>query len=86
MFIILIFLVGVLAGFILKKNKKLIYLADNFVIYIVYLLIFFLGISVGSNTKILDNLSNLGLTAFIISLFALMGTLVFSYLLKKIFK
>lgn len=51
----------------------------------VYLLLFFLGISVGNNPDVIENIPQLGWQAFLLSLGAVMGSVVFVALLMLLF-
>ena len=53
----------------------------------IYLLLFFIGISVGGNEQIMKNLDKIGLNAFLLTLAAVMGSILVSYLFYvKFFK
>jgi len=83
--ILLLMLSGIILGLafgrypiILKINEKLL----NIVIYILLLL---LGISVGTNDKIINNLYSIGLQSLIISAGAIVGSVLFCWLIYKTF-
>ena len=83
--ILLLMLSGIILGLafgrypiILKINEKLL----NIVIYILLLL---LGISVGTNDKIINNLYSIGLQSLIISAGAFVGSVLFCWLIYKTF-
>lgn len=50
----------------------------------VFMLLFLLGVSIGSNRKLLDQLSWLGMDAFIIMIFCVAGSIVMQIILKKL--
>lgn len=52
---------------------------------VIYLLLFFLGISVGVNDMIIKNLHTLGVQALIITIGALTGSIAFSWLVYRYF-
>jgi hypothetical protein len=49
------------------------------------LLLFFLGVTVGMNERIISNFQNIGLQSLIITLFATIGSIVVTYLFYKVF-
>ncbi|MFI3315203.1 MAG: LysO family transporter [Rikenellaceae bacterium] len=69
-----IMLVGIGLGY-LFRGKKLSFIPKVTMVSI-YLLLFFLGVSVGSNPEIMDNLDTIGLDGLIITLAALAGSLL----------
>lgn len=73
-FIILgVMFVGVGLGFLLRKLDWLKHTSKT-ISYTIYLLLFLLGISVGSNEKIVDNLASLGSQALILALAGALGS------------
>jgi len=85
MLVIMLFFIGLLLGLITKKNHKIINLSEKSSSYVVYLLVFLLGISVGYDKEIMSNLSKLGLTAFSISIASILGSVVITMLVVKLF-
>lgn len=70
---------GILLGYLLrKKNIKFI---SKIITIIIWALLFFLGMEVGSNPDVISNLGSLGLTSLIIAIASLLGSLLFSWLL-----
>lgn len=66
--------------YIIKTNEKLVSAA-------IYLLLFLLGVSVGTNKQVISSLHNLGLQALLITLGATMGSILMCYLIYRfIFK
>jgi len=84
--IVLIFLLaGMIFGYLLRKRKKVYKFTDKLLTWSIYLLLFLLGISVGSNSEIINNFHNIGFQAIIISLSGILGSLVISFLIYKFF-
>jgi len=67
---------GILAGFLLRRKQKLIQLADRLTTWFIYLFLLLLGISVGANQIIMNNFAKLGGQAIIISIGAVIGSLI----------
>lgn len=83
--VILILIVGLIIGFGIHQNQKLVTLINKLIIYAIYLLLFLLGISVGANSVIMNSLPTLGLTALLLTLAGLAGSLLLAWLLYRFF-
>ncbi|MGL4780863.1 MAG: LysO family transporter [Bacteroidales bacterium] len=83
--IILVLFAGIIIGYLFRK-KDTSFLSMITTVFI-WLLLFFLGISVGSNDALLDNILVLGWDAWVITFGALLGSLILSKLVYiKFFK
>lgn len=77
---VIIFLItGMLMGFILRRNARLISLADKLTTITIYLFLFVLGVSVGINEEIVQNLAQLGLQALILAVSGILGSVLLAY-------
>lgn len=79
---------GIVAGFLLRKRKRLFILVGRLNLWIILLLMFAMGLAVGGNSEVMDNLGGLGLDAIGIGLGAMAGSValsvvVYKYLFKK---
>ncbi len=87
MWIILSILIGsMFLGYLLRKklNAKLL---DRLLLYSIFLLLFFMGVSIGSDDKILSSLPVLGLDALYLALASILGSIIFAWgIYKKWFK
>lgn len=72
---------GILIGFVLRKNKKLIVISDKLTVYAIWVLLFLLGISVGTNETIIQNIGSLGFQALVVTLSSIACSVIFSYFL-----
>ena len=84
-----IMLGGMLLGFLLKTKQRIVTANEKLITYAIYLLLFLMGVSIGSNELIMNSLSSLGTLALLLSTGAvagsiLMGFLVFKFFFKKI--
>ncbi len=75
--VISIMLLGVAVGY-LFRNRKIPFLGKAITLFIL-LLLFLLGAQVGSNSTIMNNLSTIGTEALIITLGALLGSVLLSW-------
>lgn len=83
--VILIMMGGVAVGYLLRgKNINLV---SRLIMLAIYLLLFFLGVAVGGNPQIINNLHTIGLDALIITLAAVLGSaLAAMFVYKRYFK
>lgn len=79
--IVLIMLGGVGVGYLLR-NKKLSALS-RVITVLIWVLLFLLGIEVGSNPRIVNGLQTLGLEALVLTVFGCMGSILFAWALWK---
>lgn len=81
MLIIIILLIsGMLVGFLLRKNKRIINPIDKLTNWAICLFLLFVGISVGSNKKIINNIGTIGTNAIVLALGAVIGSVLLSYI------
>ncbi len=80
--LILTLIAGVFLGRIFANNKLIRHI-PKLIFPIVLVLLFIMGIAIGSNPDIINNLDTLGLEALIITSGALLGTMGGAYALGK---
>ncbi|MCK4921089.1 MAG: LysO family transporter [Bacteroidales bacterium] len=83
--IIILMLIGVLAGFLFSGVKYFNVFSERATSYIIYFLLFFMGLSVGTNKEIMNNIQNIGFQALIITIFSIAGSIVLAAIVFKIF-
>jgi uncharacterized membrane protein YbjE (DUF340 family) len=74
--VLLLMLAGIVVGFGIHRYPTLVKLNDKLVSGAIYILLFLLGISVGSNQTIVHNLEKIGLQALIITIGAVSGSIL----------
>lgn len=83
MFIVISFMIiGVLVGFFL--NNKLFNKTPVVITVLIWLLLLLLGIEVGSNKELIKSLGEIGIDALLITIGAVAGSVLFSWLLWKV--
>lgn len=82
---ILIMLLGIVVGVWLRTKPKLVLLNDRLTTYAIYLLLLLLGISIGSNKTIVSNLPILGVKALVITLGAVIGSVLLALVTYRVF-
>jgi uncharacterized membrane protein YbjE (DUF340 family) len=75
---------GVLLGLILKNNKKFIDITELPALWVVYILLFFLGIAVGTNETVEGGFMKLGIQASVISVGGVAGSICLAVPLHRI--
>ncbi len=83
--VILIMTAGIILGFFLQNKKQLLKINDQLIKWAIYLLLFLLGIGVGTNQKIVNNIHTIGLQAIIITAGTLLGSLICAYIVYHVF-
>ncbi len=78
--VLLIMIAGIVAGYLLRRKEKTIKWLNKSALYIIFLLLFFMGIAVGNNPTIMENLGTIGLKGLILSVFALLGSVMLAWL------
>jgi len=84
--ILVIMFSGILIGFILRKKRYVIMLFDKLTSLSIYLLLFLLGLSIGNNELIINQFSQIGMNAMLISFSGISGSVILSYFAYKFFK
>lgn len=73
---------GIFIGSLLRGKKTSLWIGKSISLAI-FILLFLLGISVGVNPQIMENLTTLGVEAMLITLGALCGSLLFAWAIYK---
>lgn len=83
--VILIMVAGMAFGMVFRSRTKLISVLNKSTLWIIFLLLFFLGVTVGKNPDIMQNLSTIGLRGLQIAVVALLGSLVLAWAVFHLF-
>jgi len=75
---------GIALGYLFRKKAILKKLGKP-INYTIYLLLFFLGISVGGNSEIINNLPSLGGQALLLAFAGTLGSVLAAWIVYKIF-
>ena len=70
---------GITVGYLLRSKEQLFVYADKIVMVAIFLLLFVLGISVGINKVVVNNLHVIGLKALVLALSAVFGSVFLSW-------
>jgi uncharacterized membrane protein YbjE (DUF340 family) len=83
--VLLLMLAGIVAGYFLSSHRKLLKINDKLITWAIYGLLFLLGISVGVNKTIIQNLDKIGLQSAIITTGAVTGSVLVLWALYHLF-
>jgi uncharacterized membrane protein YbjE (DUF340 family) len=83
--VLLIMLAGILTGFAVNRFPLVVKLNDKLISWAIYGLLFLLGISVGLNKTIIQNLDKIGIQAFIITIGAIAGSVLTLGILYRVY-
>lgn len=83
--VISIMILGICIGLIIGNRPKVIKVISISTSFAIFLLLFLLGIGVGTNNKIIYNLDTIGLQSLILTLGALAGSLICAYFTYNLF-
>ena len=79
--IVAIMLTGMVVGFLLRSRRLRV--VPHLVTVLIWLLLFLLGVEVGTNPQVIEGITSLGLEALWLSLAGLAGTVLFSWALWR---
>ncbi len=79
---------GIVLGLFLRKKTRALTIIDRITPGIVFILLFFFGLSLGINEKAFSNITSVGVQAFLISIGGILGSvglslIVYHYFLKE---
>lgn len=80
--------IGIVAGILLRGIKNFNIFSERATSYIIYLLLFFMGLGVGTNRDVMTNISSIGWQSLVITLFSILGSvlcaaIIFNYFFKN---
>ena len=79
----IVMLSGVLIGYILRNIRAIPALVSKINIYIIFLLLFVMALSVGSNPQVIQGLGTLGLLGIAISVVSIAGSVFLSWIVYR---
>ncbi len=83
--VLIIMISGIILGYFISDKRKLLTINDKLVTVFIYVLLFLLGVEVGLNEKIINNFYMIGYQSIVITFGALLGSLLCSYVVYKLF-
>ena len=86
MVVILVFVIGFLVGNIFKKKDVIFGISSKLTDISLYLLLAVLGITIGSNEKIISNIMNIGFQSLAFAVVSILGSILCIIPLYLVFK
>lgn len=77
-------LAGVAAGYLLR-NRSIMKKTGKAISWTIYIMLFVLGVKIGTNEQILHNLSGIGLQALLMAAAGIIGSILAAALVYKLF-
>ncbi len=81
--ILLLMICGIIIGIVFGRYPLVLKINEKLLNTAIYLLLLLLGIAVGVNDKIINNIYTIGLQALIITIGAIAGSVAFCWLIYK---
>ncbi|MBN1984919.1 MAG: LysO family transporter [Prolixibacteraceae bacterium] len=82
--VLILMAAGILLGVFLNKHTHLLKVVDRLITYAIYLLLFLLGIAVGTNKTIIANLGSIGIKALLVTLGSVAGSVLVLWMLYNV--
>lgn len=76
---------GMILGFLMKAKQRIVSINEKLITYAIYLLLFMMGLSIGSNNQLVESLSSLGVLALVLSVGAVAGSVLTGFVIFKLF-
>lgn len=83
--VLITMIAGIITGILIHRKDHLVKINDRLITIAIYVLLFLLGISVGLNKTIIKNIATLGLQALIITAGAVLGSVLISWVVYRVF-
>lgn len=84
--VLIIMLIGIFCGYLIRNHKRIKVFNDKLTNIAIYALLLLLGISVGANKTIIQNIHYLGITALIITMGSISGSVfILWFIYKRVF-
>lgn len=76
---------GIILGIWLRHHTNFLKFIDRLTIWFIYFFLFLLGLAVGLNRTVIDNLGRIGLQALVIAAAAVAGSVIPAFFLYRFF-
>jgi uncharacterized membrane protein YbjE (DUF340 family) len=83
--VLLLMTAGIVIGWIFHSREKFLKASAILTNWAIYALLFLLGLSVGTNEKILNNFAKIGFQAIALTVFAVFGSILLAWLTYNLF-
>lgn len=82
---IYVLVAGIPFGYLFRRSSQTVYWTDRLLTFSVWVLLFLLGLGLGADAGLMREIQVIGLQALCVTFFAVLGSLIFAYLVAKFF-
>ena len=83
--VIMIMTAGILVGVLIRKRQRILKPLDLSINLVIYFLLFFLGVAVGTNEAIVANMGTYGVKALLLTVGGVAGSVAVAFFTYKMF-
>ncbi len=83
--VIIIMITGMAVGYLLRERHNLAKHVDRIVTWSIFLLLFLLGVSVGTNETILANIDSILVSVIVLTIGAVLGSVIIAHFTYNLF-
>lgn len=80
-----VIIAGIVAGFLIREKGKVLSVFEKVSSVTIYILLFFMGLSVGTNATVLNSFPKVGGIAIVLTFGALVGSVALTFAVDRIF-
>lgn len=81
--VILIMTAGIVFGYLIQSRERLVMLFNKSTLGVIFLLLFFMGVSVGGNNEVMSNLDTIGLRGLQLAVATILGSVILAWVVYK---
>ncbi len=81
--VIIIMTAGMVLGYFLRSRKKILRTSNKLTLWVIFILLFFMGISVGGNNQVMLNLDTIGIRGLQLALVTVIGSVLLSWVVYQ---
>ena len=85
LYAIISIIAGIIAGYLFRHKEKVLQASEKISSVTIYILLFFMGLAVGTNNTVLESFHSVGKIAFTLTFGALAGSIIFSFIIDRLF-
>jgi len=83
--IFIMLILGFIIGYVMRRNHVRIKI-DRYLVFSVIILLFLIGVNLGSNKDIIKNIMILGIQSFILAITSVIGSAIIAYMVSRYVK
>ncbi len=83
--VLIVMTIGIGVGYLLRSNKKLLKWNSKVTLWVIFLLLFFMGLQVGNNQVIMQHIDTIGLRGLELATVTILGSVILSWVVYQLF-